>query len=107
MISAGLHASGVGSWAAQILIQGAGASVTRLLVYVRLLCSGFSTVISVNGAIAAMPSIAIVVAVRTAIAPSKLPVPIMCSDHAACESIGMTAEVFEGVCTDLPPVRKR
>jgi dihydrolipoamide dehydrogenase len=24
-----------------------------------------------------------------------------------CESIGMTAEVFEGVCTDLPPARKR
>ena len=23
------------------------------------------------------------------------------------ESIGMAAEVFEGVCTDLPPVRKR
>src|SRR5204862_1170335 len=24
-----------------------------------------------------------------------------------CESIGMTAELFEGVCTDLPPARKR
>jgi dihydrolipoamide dehydrogenase len=24
-----------------------------------------------------------------------------------CESIGMSAEVFEGVCTDLPPVRKK
>jgi dihydrolipoamide dehydrogenase len=24
-----------------------------------------------------------------------------------CESIGMTAEVFEGVCTDLPPAKKR
>src|ERR1700754_620616 len=24
-----------------------------------------------------------------------------------CESIGMTAEVFEGVCTDLPPARKK
>jgi dihydrolipoyl dehydrogenase len=24
-----------------------------------------------------------------------------------CESIGMTAEVFEGVCTDLPPTRKK
>src|SRR6202045_3472410 len=24
-----------------------------------------------------------------------------------CESIGMAAEVFEGVCTDLPPVKKR
>jgi dihydrolipoamide dehydrogenase len=24
-----------------------------------------------------------------------------------CESIGMTAEVFEGVCTDLPPVRRK
>jgi dihydrolipoamide dehydrogenase len=23
------------------------------------------------------------------------------------ESIGMTAEVFEGVCTDLPPVKKK
>ena len=23
------------------------------------------------------------------------------------ESIGMAAEVFEGVCTDLPPARKR
>jgi dihydrolipoamide dehydrogenase len=24
-----------------------------------------------------------------------------------CESVGMAAEVFEGVCTDLPPVKKR
>ena len=24
-----------------------------------------------------------------------------------CESIGMAAEVFEGVCTDLPPVKKK
>jgi dihydrolipoamide dehydrogenase len=24
-----------------------------------------------------------------------------------CESIGMTAEVFEGVCTDLPPTKRR
>ena len=24
-----------------------------------------------------------------------------------CESIGMAAEVFEGVCTDLPPAKKR
>jgi dihydrolipoamide dehydrogenase len=24
-----------------------------------------------------------------------------------CESIGMTAEVFEGVCTDLPPTKKK
>jgi dihydrolipoamide dehydrogenase len=24
-----------------------------------------------------------------------------------CESIGMTAEVFEGVCTDLPPVKRK
>ncbi len=24
-----------------------------------------------------------------------------------CESVGMAAEVFEGVCTDLPPVRKK
>jgi dihydrolipoamide dehydrogenase len=24
-----------------------------------------------------------------------------------CESIGMAAEVFEGICTDLPPVRKK
>ena len=24
-----------------------------------------------------------------------------------CESLGMAAEVFEGVCTDLPPVKKR
>ena len=23
------------------------------------------------------------------------------------ESIGMTAEVFEGVCTDLPPIKKK
>ena len=24
-----------------------------------------------------------------------------------CESIGMAAEVFEGVCTDLPPAKKK
>ena len=24
-----------------------------------------------------------------------------------CESIGMAAEVFEGVCTDLPPMKRR
>ncbi len=24
-----------------------------------------------------------------------------------CESVGMAAEVFEGVCTDLPPAKKK
>jgi Na+/H+ antiporter NhaD/arsenite permease-like protein len=83
VISAGLEASGVGAWAGQLLIQKASASRTRLLVYILLLCTGFSAVISVNGAVAAMLPIVIVVAVRTAVAPSKLLVPIMCLGHAA------------------------
>ena len=75
-IGAGLEASGVGTWAGQILIRHAGASQSRLLLALMLLSALFSALIGMNGAVAAMIPVAVIIAVRTGIVPSQLMIPV-------------------------------
>jgi di/tricarboxylate transporter len=75
-IGAGLEASGVGTWAGQVLIRRAGASQSRLLFSMMLLSAFFSALIGMNGAVAAMVPVAVVIAVRTGIVPSHLMIPV-------------------------------
>ncbi|HEX3410966.1 MAG TPA: SLC13 family permease [Stellaceae bacterium] len=75
-IGAGLEASGVGTWAGQFLIRHAGASQSRLLLSLMLLGAVFSGLIGMNGAVAAMIPVAVVIAIRTRVAPSQLMIPV-------------------------------
>jgi len=83
VISASLEKSGVTAWAGQMLIAGAGEeSRTRLLTLIGLLVAVLTALISVNGAVAALLPVVVVMAVRLRRNPSQLLMPLVFSAHA-------------------------
>ena len=69
VVSEGLDASGVTTWAGQELMARVGDSRTRLLVLMMLLVAGLTALISVNGAVAALLPVVVVIAVRLGRSP--------------------------------------
>ena len=82
VVSEGLDASGVTAWAGQALIARVGESRTRLLVLMMLLVAGLTALISVNGAVAALLPVVVVIAVRLGRPPSQLLIPLVFGAHA-------------------------
>ncbi|WP_372617393.1 SLC13 family permease [Falsiroseomonas sp.] len=83
VISAALDRTGVTAWAGQMLIRGAGEeSRTRLMVLISLLVAVLTALISVNGAVAALLPVVVVMALRLRRAPSQLLMPLVFSAHA-------------------------
>jgi len=64
VVSESLDATGVTAWAGQQLVARVGESRTRLLVLTLLLVAGLTALISVNGAVAALLPVAVVIAIR-------------------------------------------
>ncbi|MBX9750688.1 MAG: SLC13 family permease [Roseococcus sp.] len=83
LVSAALERTGVTAWAGQQLITRAGAdSRARLLALTSLLVAFLTALISVNGAVAALLPVVVVMAVRLKRAPSQLLMPLVFSAHA-------------------------
>ena len=83
IVSAGLETTGVTAWAGQLLIRGAGKeSRTRLLVLTMSLVAVLTALISVNGAVAALLPVVVVMAVRLKRKSSQLLMPLVFSAHA-------------------------
>jgi di/tricarboxylate transporter len=83
IVSAGLETTGVTAWAGQLLIRGAGKeSRTRLLLLTMSLVAVLTAMISVNGAVAALLPVVIVMAVRLRRKSSQLLMPLVFSAHA-------------------------
>jgi di/tricarboxylate transporter len=82
VVSEALDAGGVTTWAGQRLISLAGASRTRLLVLMMLLVAFLTALISVNGAVAALLPVVVVMAVRLNQFPSQLLMPLVFGAHA-------------------------
>lgn len=83
VISAALDRTGVTAWAGQMLIRGAGEeSRIRLLLLISLLVALLTALISVNGAVAALLPVVVVLAVRLRRKPSQLLMPLVFSAHA-------------------------
>lgn len=83
VVSSGLEVTGVTAWAGQLLIRGAGEeSRTRLLVLTMALVSLLTALISVNGAVAALLPVVVVIAVRLKRNSSQLLMPLVFSAHA-------------------------
>ncbi len=109
-IGAGLEASGVGTWAGQFLIRHAGASPSRLLLSLMLLGAVFSGLIGMNGAVAAMIPVAVVIAIRTRVAPSQLMIPVAFATLAGSKLtlLGTPVNVIasaEAEASGLGPIR--
>ncbi|MGH9231426.1 MAG: SLC13 family permease [Acidimicrobiales bacterium] len=82
VVSEALDATGVTTWAGQQLLARAGASGTRLLVMLMLLAALLTAVISVNGAVAALLPVVVVMAVRLRQPASRLLMPLAFAAHA-------------------------
>jgi di/tricarboxylate transporter len=83
VVSAALERTGVTTWAGQRLITSAGEeSRSRLLVLTGLLVAFLTALISVNGAVAALLPVVVVMAVRLKRPPSQLLMPLVFSAHA-------------------------
>jgi di/tricarboxylate transporter len=81
--SAGLEQSGVTAWAGQLLISTAGEdSRARLLFLTMCLVAVLTALISLNGAVAALLPVVVVMAVRLKRAPSQLLMPLVFAGHA-------------------------
>ncbi|MEX1281290.1 MAG: SLC13 family permease [Acidimicrobiia bacterium] len=85
VVAEGIDATGVTTWAGQWMVERAGESKTRLLVLTMLMVALLTAVISVNGAVAALLPMVVVVAVRASISPSKLLMPLAFGAHAGSQ----------------------
>ncbi len=82
VVSAGLEAAGVTAWAGQFLIAKAGTSRARQLGLVMLAAALLTALISLNGAIAALLPVVVVMAVRLGQPPSQILMPMVFAAHA-------------------------
>jgi di/tricarboxylate transporter len=82
VVSAGLDATGVTAWAGQGPIARAGQSRVRLLVLTMGLVALLTALISVNGAVAALLPVVIVMAIRVGRSPSQLLMPLVFAAHS-------------------------
>lgn len=82
VVSAGLEVTGVTAWAGQFLIAKAGDSRVRQLVLIMLACALLTALISLNGAVAALLPVIVVMAVRLKRSPSQLLMPMVFAAHA-------------------------
>ena len=81
VVGPGLDATGVTAWAGQGLIAQAGQSRVRLIVLMMSLVAVLTALISVNGAVAALLPVVVVMAIRLGRAPSQLLMPLAFSAH--------------------------
>ena len=82
VVSESLDATGVTAWAGQKVIARAGTKRTVLLIVICLLAAVLTAVISINGAVAALLPLVVVVAARAGIPTSQLLMPLAFAGHA-------------------------
>jgi Na+/H+ antiporter NhaD/arsenite permease-like protein len=82
VVSESLDAAGVTSWAGQQLLDRVGDSRARLFVLMMLLVAVLTALISVNGAVAALVPVVVMMAVRLGRSPSQLLLPLAFGAHA-------------------------
>ena len=91
-----LETTGIGAWAGQLLLRLGGRSETVLIVALMVVAAIFSALIGMNGAVAAMLPVTVVIAVRTGIAPSRLMIPLAlaCLQGAKLTLLGSPVNVI-------------
>ena len=76
VVSEGLDSTGVTTWVGQAVVSRAGAGVRKLLLYTMVLSAGLTALIGLNGAVAALLPMTIVMAMRRSLQPSRLLMPL-------------------------------
>lgn len=87
IVSAGIDMTGVTTWAGQRMVAIAGESRARLIVVMMLMVALLTALIGVNGAVAALLPMVVLVAVRLDIPTSKLLMPLAFGAHAGSQLV--------------------
>lgn len=95
-IAVAVETTGVGAWAGQLLLRLSGTNQTVLMIALMLVAAIFSGLIGMNGAVAAMLPVTVIIAVRTGIAPSYLMIPLAlaCLKGAKLTMLGSPVNVI-------------
>ncbi|GAB2831422.1 SLC13 family permease [Microbacterium insulae] len=100
VVSEALDSTGVTTWAGQRVIARAGAARASLLTLICLLVAVLTALISVNGAVAALLPLVVVVAARAGIASSQLLIPLAFAAHAG-SMLALTGTPVNIIVSDL------
>ncbi|MET0974496.1 MAG: SLC13 family permease [Leifsonia sp.] len=82
VVAEGLDGTGLTAWAGQQLVQRGGGDPRKLTILVMLVVALLAALISVNGAVAALLPVVVVIASRISVQPSKLLLPLAFGAHA-------------------------
>jgi len=82
VVSEGLEATGVSARVGRFVVEHAGTSLTRPLIILMVIQSMLSAVLSVSGTVATMLPVAMIIATRLAVPPSRFLMPMLFATHA-------------------------
>lgn len=82
VVSESLDSTGVTAWAGQQLTRRVGEGRSSVLVALMLLSAVLTAFISVNGAVAALLPVGVMLATRTGVPPSQMLIPLAFAAHA-------------------------
>ncbi len=82
VVSEGIDSTGVTTWAGQAILARAGTAYVRLLVALGLLAAVLTSFITLNGAVAALLPLVVVVAQRIGRSPSQMLMPVVFAGSA-------------------------
>src|SRR5690606_3309690 len=85
VVAAALDRTGLTAWAGQILIARAGGSPRRLTVATMVLAAFVTSLITVNGAVAALIPVVVATAARAGVSTSRLLLPLAFGAHAGSQ----------------------
>ncbi|WP_432875588.1 SLC13 family permease [Kribbella sp. CA-245084] len=76
VVSEGVDSTGVTAWAGQTIVRYAGTTRTRLLIAVTASCAVLSALITLNGSVAALLPLVVMLAIRIGQPPSQMLMPL-------------------------------
>ncbi|TDU83334.1 citrate transporter [Kribbella voronezhensis] len=76
VVSEGVDSTGVTVWLGQLIVRYAGTTRSRLLIAVTALCAVLSALITLNGAVAALLPLVVMLALRIGQPPSRMLMPL-------------------------------
>lgn len=82
VVAEGLDSSGLTGWAGQQLVEKGGRSQRRLTVLIMVVVAALAALISVNGAVAALLPVVVVIAMKVSLNSAKLLLPLAFGAHA-------------------------
>lgn len=100
VVSEALESTGITAWAANFVLSRGAGTRSRLLTVVVLLAAVFTALISVNGAVAALIPLIVVVAIKSNIQPGKLLMPLAFAAHAG-SMLALTGTPVNIIVSDM------